>query len=421
MKINYEHTVDKIRRVEGGYILSITEPKGKWIYRCERLIVATGLGKPNVKFITENTKRRIKHYAEYERDFFAKPENLKEFENKSLAIIGNGNSAYELGNALTPVCSSINIIGKRYKPMAMSTHYAGDMRSIYAPYLDTFSLKSLNAVDCMGPMTINQESKDAQYTISYNCGQCPVDHNYLTDSFKGFDHVIFCTGWAFDTSIFDLDLELTPDNKYPAITPRYESVNNPNLFFIGSLMHSLDYKKSSGGFIHGFRYLIEYFFHIHYDGKLKISKFHKDKLNTLVSHILYRINYSSALYQMYGQVIDAFIINTKQKEITYIENVTYPFLISDVPNENLLYFTIAIEYSKEPPETDTTKVFGKISGIGTESKSRNIHPVLRVHKDMFNYTRGLVDEIHFDEDLFANYTDVSRYKDKLIRVLKAFI
>jgi thioredoxin reductase len=426
MKIKYEHTVEKIRKTEGGYVLNVADSKNKWIYRCERLIVATGLGLPSKAGIIDKTKRPIKHYAEFERDFFKNPANLKAFENKSLAIIGNGNSAYELGNVLTPVCSSVNIIGKRYKPMAMSTHYAGDLRSIYLPFVDTFILKSLNAMDHIpniqgAGLTISQEKEDSPYILSTTCNICPSDHKYLGDEFRGFDHVILCTGWTFDTSIFELDLELTPNRKYPAITPRYESVNNPNLFFIGALMHSRDYKKSSGGFIHGFRYLIEYFFHIHYDGKLKITKFRKDKLNTLVSHILYRINYSSALYQMFGQVVDAFILNTKQEDITYIENVSYSFLESKTANDNLIYFTIGLEYSNEPPETDTIKLLRRESGIGKESKSRLIHPVLRVYKDMPSYTRGLLDEIHFDEDLFANFTDVFRYKEKLTRALNAFV
>jgi hypothetical protein len=40
---------------------------------------------------------------------------------------------------------------------------------------------------------------------------------------------------------------------------------------------------------------------------------------------------------------------------------------------------------------------------------------------MPTYTKGLLDEIHFDEDLFAQFTDVYRYKEKLARTLKMFI
>eukprot|EP00329_Picozoa_sp_Boothbay-MS584-11_P004383 44611_4 len=42
--------------------------------------------------------------------------------------------------------------------------------------------------------------------------------------------------------------------KYGAMTPEFESVNTPGLFWAGALAHGLDWRKSSGGFIHGFRY-----------------------------------------------------------------------------------------------------------------------------------------------------------------------
>lgn len=34
----------------------------------------------------------------------------------------------------------------------------------------------------------------------------------------------------------------------------YESVENPHMYFAGTNTHSLDFRKSAGGFIHGFRY-----------------------------------------------------------------------------------------------------------------------------------------------------------------------
>lgn len=42
--------------------------------------------------------------------------------------------------------------------------------------------------------------------------------------------------------------------KYPMIDGSYESIDYHNLFYAGTLTHSLDFRKSSGGFIHGFRY-----------------------------------------------------------------------------------------------------------------------------------------------------------------------
>ena len=51
-------------------------------------------------------------------------------------------------------------------------------------------------------------------------------------------------------------VELVPGRKrrYPSINHNYESKSVPGLFFAGTNTHGLDHRKSSGGFIHGFRY-----------------------------------------------------------------------------------------------------------------------------------------------------------------------
>jgi len=42
--------------------------------------------------------------------------------------------------------------------------------------------------------------------------------------------------------------------KYPYINYGYELMNIPGVYAVGTATHSLDYRKSAGGFIHGFRY-----------------------------------------------------------------------------------------------------------------------------------------------------------------------
>ena len=424
LKIIYKTNVDQIRKANGGYTLSVTDSSGKRLYTCEKLIVATGLGVPNMKGIRDNSKKKPKHYSQFEKGSFQKPENLVQYENKSVLIIGNGNAAFELANLLNSHASNILINGKAHKPWAMSTHYTGDIRSVYLPFYDTFLLKSLNALDNLNNMDIiiEQETPDSPYTIYQDCKKCPVKHTYLEDSKGGWDHIILCTGWTFDTSIFDFELALTPNSKYPHIIPnRYESVNNENLFFIGSLMHSLDFKKSSGGFIHGFRYLIEYFFHYNYDRKFDTIMFSRKKINTLINHIIYRINYTSPLYQMYGQLVDIFMYNPKVDELVYINNVSPTFFGPDMRNEEFLYFFLSLEYSSGTPVTDIPMLGVRTTSKGTESKAVLLHPVLRVLKDTPTINRGIVDEIHFDEDILANFTGKDRYIDKLTRTLKMFI
>ena len=65
-----------------------------------------------------------------------------------------------------------------------------------------------------------------------------------------YDRVLRCIGWSFDYSIFDDDVKPKPNpmvGKFPLQNEWYESENVPRLFFVGTLMHSKDFRKSSGG------------------------------------------------------------------------------------------------------------------------------------------------------------------------------
>lgn len=70
------------------------------------------------------------------------------------------------------------------------------------------------------------------------------------------DHVIRCFGWTMDTSFLDSSTkpDMVEHGKYPNISNTFEVVGKPGLYVAGTIGHSLDFRKSAGGFIHGFRY-----------------------------------------------------------------------------------------------------------------------------------------------------------------------
>lgn len=421
LKIRYECTVFRIEQTqEKTYIVHFKHKQKSYTLDCKKLIVASGLGLPMKPSIPVNVKKPIFHYAEFPKGFFLEKENLETYANKSLLIVGNGNSAYELANLLTPYCSSIIIHGRRPKPWACSTHYTGDLRSVYLPYLDTFLLKSLNAWNhCpTQKLMIDQETAESKYILSYLCEEgCDTKHKFYEDSLDGFDEVIFCTGWKFDSSLYDFDFYVTEDEKYPMITPYFEAFHNPNLYFIGALGHSLDFKKSSGGFIHGFRYLIQFFYRFHYQKGFPNQVFPKAERKGLISHILKRINTASSLYQMYGYLCDFFYVS--DETIVYVSDIIQDYAGS--PDHRItgsFSFLLSLEYG-EDRITDIYKMGQKVSDLGTESKSTLLHPVLRIfeHRE----SKKLVDIVHFDEDLLANYTFPEKYGDKFERVLRAYL
>ncbi|CAJ1367150.1 unnamed protein product [Effrenium voratum] len=70
------------------------------------------------------------------------------------------------------------------------------------------------------------------------------------------DHVVRCFGWTMDTNMLDSSTrpEMVDNGKYPKISDTFEVQGVPGFFAAGTIAHSLDFRKSAGGFIHGFRY-----------------------------------------------------------------------------------------------------------------------------------------------------------------------
>ena len=183
-------------------------------------------------------------------------------------------------------------------------------------------------------------------------------------------------------------------------------------------MHSIDYRKSSGGFIHGFRYLIKSFINLNYNIPFAGKEIEFSSINdctSLVEYIIYRINTSSELYQMFGFLGDIFYLDINEKKIIYFEGVPINSH-NPINKEDNLFFVLTLEYGKKI--TELSEIGKKVSNIGTESQSTLIHPVIKIYN---SYPLELIDIVHFDEDLFAEYIDRSKYYEKLFRTLKVYL
>lgn len=110
--------IDKVNdNSEINYKLKVKNKENEEeIYECNKLICATGLSKPiyldepNYKRnISYNIINPIKHYYDFDKDYFLDEENLKKYINKKVLIIGGGNAGYELANILNNYASHIRI------------------------------------------------------------------------------------------------------------------------------------------------------------------------------------------------------------------------------------------------------------------------------------------------------------------------
>jgi thioredoxin reductase len=420
LDIKYNTEVKTISKSSiNGYNYNIKLTNTNEEYYCKKLIIGTGLSLPNIPEFNYNVVNKVRHYYDFPKNFFKQEENLKNYENKKVLIIGSGNSSYELANILNNYCSSIIILGSSNN-MSIVSHYAGDLRSINLPFLDTFYLKTLNGIDILSKVNRNN--------LSIIQNNSPNDPNYLkyqlmsdeqlyysSSDLEYFDDIILCTGWKFNSKIFNFDLDLTNNNKYPKINYKYESTNNTNLFFIGSLMHSLDFKKSSGGFIHGFRYLIRFFTQMNFGVEIKKKVFKFDGTlncyNELSEYIYNRINSVSSMYQMFGVLADYFYWDKGQKEIVYIHDVTYDYILDNIPNFITSFSTLKLLYNEE-----YVYDIRKLGGFD-KYNPKFLHPEISIINKI-NNKWNLVDKIIFEEDLVADFKG-KKYQDKIKRALKS--
>ena len=436
IKINYNINVIDIEKKDNIFYIKCDNND---IWTCEKLIIATGLSKPNIPKNIINCEKYIKHYSDYPKNYFLDSINLDKYKNKKVLILGNGNSAFEIGNILNNYCSNVIIIGRNKISHAFLTHYAGDLRSKYLSFHDTFLLKSQNGIDhsmcnCCDFIIIKHEENN---NIYYKFGKL-VNNNFINlyPNIFLYDEIINCTGWAFNNDVFNDNIKplLDDNNKYPKMTSEYESINISNLYFIGALMHVFDKKRSSGGFIHGFRYLINNFIKINYTN---FNYLEFNKLSTLTIHFLKRINTSSSLYQMFGQLCDIFYI--ENNKFIYYEHIPITYLFSS-KNKKIIFpksyiYIITLEYSNK--KLEIVDIDDKKSYIGSENLALFLHPIIRVFNNFnnnflskFNETYFIssnknylsIEELvdHFDENIIAEFTLQKDYYDKFIRILKSY-
>jgi thioredoxin reductase len=374
----------RIIRVEKQGCFRLIDTEGN-VFSCKRLIVATGVSKPYVPQIPG---------AELAENYVDVSVDPEDFVNQRVLILGKGNSAFETADNLIPTAAYIHVASPNPVKLAWATHYVGHLRAVNNNFLDTYQLKSQNAVlDC----TVERiERRDGELVVSVRYSHAHGETEELR-----YDRVIFCTGFRFDASIFAEECrpELTINNRFPAQTSEWESINVPGLFFTGTLSQANDFKKSTSGFIHGFRYNVRSLFRMlekkYHHREWEASRPIEPTPEGLVEAVITRINRSSALWQQYGFLHDVIVVRDDWDHAVYYEEMPLAYVHDSELGENSHYYTISLE-------------FGKVKGDpfaivrnpepGKADESVFLHPVIRRWCG-----RQLVSEKHLLEDLFGEW------------------
>jgi thioredoxin reductase len=382
VRVRYDTRVSRVSRDAGGF----TVLAGGETFTARRVVVATGVGNLYVPPIPGS------ELAERYDTVSVDPDD---FTNQRVLIVGKGNSAFETADALVETAAVIHVAGPRSVKMAWQTHYVGHLRAVNNNFLDTYQLKSQNAV-LDGTIERIARREDGGYRIDFRYART-VEALRQID----YDRVILCTGFRFDASIFDATARprLVINDRFPEQTPAYESVNVPDLYFAGTLTQQRDFKRSTSGFIHGFRYGVRALHRVlgerYHDTPWPATAVDATP-EAITDAIIARVNRSSALWQQFGVLGD--VVTVASDRARYLEELPVAHVRSDG-----LAFVITLEYGPEHDQVDPFDItIPRIAenDAAAAHDASYLHPVVRVYRD-----GAFVAEHHLAENL-ENHWDL---------------
>jgi cation diffusion facilitator CzcD-associated flavoprotein CzcO len=374
----------------------------------KRVIVATGVTRPYVPgFEGVGLTER---YGEVSVD-------PQDFVDQRVLIVGRGNSAFETADNLLETAAVIHVAGPGSLKLAWRTHFVGHLRAVNNNFLDTYQLKTQNAVLDGRVLGVRRDGDSLVVRFAFE---------RVADAVKEirYDRVILATGFRFDASIFAEECrpELVIDDRFPAQTDTWESVNVPGLHFAGTLTQVRDFKKSTSGFIHGFRYgvralhrVLEHRHHgVPWPGRELAAE-----PGPVGDAIVERINRSSGLWQQFGFLGDAVLVRA-DGTARYAEEVPvdhlHPAVAAGSFGEVDTYLSITLEYGEDHDLVDPFDVTagrtarGDIGGLD----GRYLHPVVRLFRG-----GDPVAEHHVGENLENEWDDEVVHRAPLRDFLRA--
>lgn len=387
LNIKYGVTVEKISKNQGFVLL---DSYGN-TYSCKYLVIATGCPK---LYIPEISGIEL---AEKYTDVSVNPED---FENQRVLIIGKGNSAFETADNLIDTAVTIHICSPSPVTMAWKTKYVGHLRAVNNNFLDTYQLKSQNAI--LDAEILGIRKNRNEYVVNVKYSHANGESEELV-----YDRIILCTGFRFDDSIFDVTCKpaLTINNRYPAQTSEWESTNIQDLYFAGILMHMRDFKKKQSGFIHGFRYNIRtlhrIFEHKHHHAPLPSRKIPLSP-QAITDFIIDRVNTSSSLWQQTDFMCDLITVSDDSQEVQYFDELTKDYIHEGYLGRHEHYYTVSLEFGQNVADITDPFAIDRVhkEDAFNSSQSEFIHPVIRrFHKNT------LIAEHHVIEDLASEWKE----------------
>ncbi|MEU1881049.1 NAD(P)-binding domain-containing protein [Streptosporangium sp. NPDC020072] len=377
LRITYGARVVDVSRPDAKGPFRVIDGQGR-THQAEHVVVATGVSKTNVPEIPG---------IETAEGYDTASVDPADYTAKRVLVIGKGNSAFETADNLIETAAVIHVAGPHSVRLAWRTHFLGHLRAVNSNFLDTYQLKLGNAV-LDGDVRRIERRADGTYLVTVSFARA----DEVTKDIP-YDRVIVSTGFRFDASIFSPECrpELTIRNRFPALTPAYESVNVPGLYFAGTITQSRDFKRGTNAFIHGFRYGARALHRIletrHHDAPWPGRDLPADP-GAFADAVLERVNRSSGLFQQFGVLADV-IVPDGDGGARYLEELPVDFQGPPIGDGG--HFAITLEYGPDHDKVDPFDISVSRIRQGDASRAHEghyLHPVVR------HYRGGVVVAVH---------------------------
>lgn len=385
VRLNLGERVERIGKDDG---FSVVCESGRE-YRARTLVMATGTALPYVPSIPGI------EFAESYWDVSCDP---CDFAGKRVLIIGKGNSAFETADNLISSAASIHLVSPHSLRMAWQSHFVGDLRAVNNNLLDTYQLKSQNAILDADLLWLKRtpEGIQARFAYRHACGEVEE----LT-----YDRVIACTGFRFDATPFDPSCrpDLMLDGRLPRQTRAWESTNVEDLYFAGTLTQARDLKKTTSAFIHGFRYnarALHRILEFRHHSSPWPARVLAGRPAALRDAVIERINRSSALWHQFGFLCDVIAPSPDDGTFRYYLELPVDHALSGEALPAHDFYTITLEYGREKPPDPFRVERVERHDVERADRSQFLHPVIR------RYRCGQsVAEHHVIEDLASEWIE----------------
>jgi thioredoxin reductase len=398
LRIRYGAVVEQVARDRDSFLVCLNSGVS---LTARRVIVAAGLSRPHVPDIPG---------IEHAQSYFTFPTDPQIYRNQRILIIGKGNSAFETAESLIEYAASIHLCSPHPVSMAWKTHYVGNLRAVNNNFLDTYQLKSQNVILDARIDQIRADAHGYEVDITYT-------HAMEEKRSILFDKILMCTGFRFDDSIFDENCRpaLMDNGRLPALSSSWESVNIPGLYFAGSLMQARDYKKTSSGFVHGFRHNIQTL------ANILARRYHREEWPVdpqpaqplvLAKQMIARLNTSAPLFLLNGFMCDLIVAPSRGGVWHYYNDMPVDYIHDHPLNQDASYYTMVLDYGDATSITDPFNVVRDPSPAAA-AHAYYLHPIIR------HYTPqgGLLNELHLIEDLENVYSS-EKYVNAITEFLK---